>query len=127
MNEISGLRQVALTVSDLDRSVAFYRDGLGLTFVARFGNLAFFDLGGVRLLLECEADRAALPVLYLGVASVRDAYRALVATGLEFVDEPHIVFTDAAGTFGPPNEAEWMVFFEDPDGQLLALSSREPT
>jgi methylmalonyl-CoA/ethylmalonyl-CoA epimerase len=115
-----------MTVGDLDRSIEFYRDVLGLPFVARFGDLAFFDLDGVRLLLERGGDREARPVLYLRVADLHEAYADLRARGLEFVDEPHIVFTDAAGTFGDPNEAEWMVFFEDPDGQLLALSSREP-
>jgi catechol 2,3-dioxygenase-like lactoylglutathione lyase family enzyme len=50
--EITGLRQIALTVSDVGRSTAFYRDALGLSFLFAAGpTLAFLDVGGVRLML----------------------------------------------------------------------------
>lgn len=121
------LRQVALPVADVDRALAFYGDVLGLPLVARFGDLAFVDLDGVRLLLERsdEVPRSDGHVLYLAVDDIHVAHRRLVERGVELVDEPHRIFTDAAGTFGAAGEEEWMVFLRDPDGNLLALSSRE--
>ena len=112
-------------VRDLDRAVTFYRDVLEVPFVARYGGLAFFDLGGVRLLLEASPD-AATSILYLEVDDICAARAALEAQGVAFVDEPHAIFTDTEGTFGPAGEAEWMSFFRDSEGNLLALSSREP-
>jgi catechol 2,3-dioxygenase-like lactoylglutathione lyase family enzyme len=119
---------VAVPCSDVDRAVAFYRDVVGLDHLATFGDLAFFDLGGVRLLVE-RSDASAVAaggVLYLTVADIHAAHAALAQRGVVFEDEPHAIFTDADGTFGTAGEAEWMTFFRNPDGNLLALSSREP-
>ena len=57
MGPVDGLHQVAQKADDLDESVAFYRDVLGLRLIARFDppGLAFLDLGGSRLLLEPAA------------------------------------------------------------------------
>ena len=46
------LGQVALPTRDVDRSEAFYGTALGLRKLFRYGDLTFFDCGGVRLLLE---------------------------------------------------------------------------
>ncbi|HXY91065.1 MAG TPA: VOC family protein [Acidimicrobiia bacterium] len=120
---IRGLHQVGQRATDLDRAVAFYQDVLGLTFVAKFDppGLAFFDLGGTRLLLENGTHSS---LLYLAVADIGDAHRTLLARGVEFVDEPHLVHRDDAGQFGNAGDEEWMVFFHDPDGNTLALVER---
>jgi methylmalonyl-CoA/ethylmalonyl-CoA epimerase len=119
---LQGLHQVAQRSLDLDRSIAFYGDVLGLPLVGRYDppGLAFFDLGGPRLLLEAGAPSS---LLYFGVDDIDVACDRLRERGVEFVDEPHLVFDDASGQFGPPAE-EWMVFFHDPDGNLLVLASR---
>jgi predicted enzyme related to lactoylglutathione lyase len=126
--EVTGLRQVALPVADIGRAIAFYGEVVGLAHIATFGDLAFFDLGGVRLLLDRSdvVEPADGMVLYLAVDDVHAARDALAGRGAEFVDDPHVIHTDSAGTFGTAGEAEWMTFFHDPDGNLLALSSREP-
>ena len=49
---ISRLGQIAITVHDVERATAFYRDTLGLTLLFTAGKLAFFDCGGVRLMLD---------------------------------------------------------------------------
>ena len=120
------LRQVSQRAVDIDRAVAFYESTLGLRLIARFGPLAFFDLAGVRLFLSAgEGDSGPGSVLYLAVDDVAAARAGLEAKGVEFVDEPHVLFVDEAGTFGTAGEAEWMTFFRDSEGNLLALSSRQ--
>jgi len=44
---------------------------------------------------------------------------------VEFQDEPNVIFHDSDGTFGDAGVDEWMTFFRDSEGNLLALSSRE--
>ena len=66
------LVQVAQHADDLERAAGFYTDLLGVAPTARFDppGLLFFDLDGVRLLLERGAPTA---LLYLRVDDVRDA------------------------------------------------------
>ncbi len=112
---------------DIDRATAFYEETLGLPLIARFGPLAFFDLGGVRLFLSAGEDSGSGPasVLYLAVDDLVAARSNLQSKGVEFIDEPHVLFVDEAGTFGAAGQAEWMTFFHDSEGNVLALSSRE--
>lgn len=117
------LAQVAQHAEDLGRAIAFYRDTVGLRFLAVFDppGLAFFDLGGARLLLE----RGAPPsLLYLEVAGIVEAYDGLGARGVELVDAPHMIFRDDEGTFGPAGAEEWMAFFRDSEGNLVGLVER---
>jgi methylmalonyl-CoA/ethylmalonyl-CoA epimerase len=117
------LRQVALPAADVGRAVAFYRDVLGLPHLATYGDaLAFFDLGGPRLMLERGEGSGS--VLYLEVPDVHEAHAALIAAGVTFEDEPHAIFRDDAGTFGPAGGEEWMTFFRDTEGNLLAVAGR---
>jgi methylmalonyl-CoA/ethylmalonyl-CoA epimerase len=120
---VARLHQVALHAADLDRAVAFYRDVIGLRFVARFDppGLAFFDLGNVRLLLEAGAPAS---LLYVEVDDIDTERSRLATAGVAFVDEPHLIFHDADGTFGRAGAAEWMTFFHDSEGNLVALVER---
>ena len=121
---------MARPTADLDRAVAFYGDTLGLSLTARFDppGLAFFDLGGVRLLLTAEGDGGAavgeVGVLYLAADDIHRAHRELGERGVAFEQGPLLVHRDDDGTFGPAGAEEWMAFFRDPDGHLLALASR---
>ena len=114
---------LTLGVSDLDRAVAFYRDTLGLPFVARFDppGLAFFDLGNTRLLIERGASSA---LLYLEVDDIDATRSRLIDAGVSFEDEPHMIYRDDQGTFGPAGTEEWMTFFRDSEGNLLGLVER---
>lgn len=119
---------MSFTVGDIDRAIAFFRDVLGLPLTARFGDLAFFDLGGVRLLVSrTEGAAVSNSVLYFAVDDPHATKAVLESRGVDFVDDPHVIFDDAAGTFGEPGHAEWMTFFHDPEGNLLALSARLPS
>jgi catechol 2,3-dioxygenase-like lactoylglutathione lyase family enzyme len=118
------LQQVALTATNLDASVDFYRDTLGLKFIARFDppGLAFFGLGsGVRLLLSATASQASL---YFQVDNVDAAVKELKGRGVRFLQQPQMIQRDEAGDFGKKGIEEWMAFFNDPAGNLLALVER---
>jgi len=122
---LSALAQVALTVSDLARAVAFYRDALGLKFLFEAPpKMAFFDCGGIRLLLG-EAPAAAAgagqpgSVLYYRVKDIEAAYKALAARGVTFNEKPHLIAR-------LPDREVWLAEFRDPDGNALALMSEVP-
>ncbi len=121
---IRSIRQVAQRASDLDRAVEFYRDTLGVPFLARFDppGLAFFQLGGVRLMLEASAPPATL---YFAVDDIETSAEEVRKRGVAFEQEPQLVHRDDEGTFGTAGEEEWMAFFRDPDGNLLAITSRQ--
>ena len=121
------LHQIAQHVDDLGRAVAFYRDVLEFPLIATFDppGLAFFDLGNVRLLLEASAPGA---VLYLEVLDITASRARLIDRGVDFVDEPQMIFRDANGTFGPAGTEEWMTFFRDSEGNIVGLvERRSPT
>ena len=124
MNRIECIHQVALLAEDIEASVTFYRDKLGAQFIARFDppGLAFFDIGGTRLMLERNAPKGTV---YFRVDDIDAAYKDLTANGVEFIDEPHLIHRDEEGIFGPAGEEEWMAFFNDPSGNLLAIAKRK--
>jgi len=121
--DVSALGQVALTVSDVTRSSAFYRDAVGLRFLFAAGpSLAFLDLGNARLMLsapEGEFAPGGSTVLYLKVADIAASHAAMRGRGVLFVDEPHLVAP-------MPDHDLWMCFFRDPDGHTLALMCERP-
>jgi catechol 2,3-dioxygenase-like lactoylglutathione lyase family enzyme len=116
--------QIHVSVSDVDRAVAFYRDVLGMKFLFQVPGqpMAFFDCDGVRLYLGRpeSSEFRSNPVLYFDVADIDEAFAALGKRGVEFRDEPHAVHrTDATEL--------WMVAFTDPDGNNLVLMSERQT
>ena len=121
---LTGLLQISMRARDIDRAVAFYRDTLGLPFLFQAGNLAFFDLDGVRLLLDVpeqpggEFDHAG-SILYFRVADVSAEYERLRAAGVEFVDAPRVIHRD-------DRHELWMAFFRDGEDNVLALSAEVP-
>ena len=109
--------QIALTVRDLDRATRFYRDALGMRLLYEFPGLAFFDCGGVRLMLgvpeSAEFDHPS-SVLYYAVDDIAAAHGALLARGVAFERDPHIVAK-------LPDRDVWMAFLRDSEGNLLGL------
>jgi len=126
-SKIDGLHQVALTSSDLERSIGFYQDVLGLPLIASFEppGLAFFRVGDVRLSIQkVDEVEATSSVIYLAVQEINAAVDSLKEQSIELEREPEVVFRDDKGQFGEAGEEEWMAFFRDPDGHLLAFASR---
>ncbi len=120
------LHQVAFPVSDLGRATAFYTDLLGAEPIATYDppGLVFFDLDGVRLLLDRQAGPGA--TIYLRVDDVEQAVARLAARGVEVTEPAHVVFPDEDGTFGPPGEDEWLAGIRDSEGNLVCLAARRP-
>ena len=119
---LNGLGQLALEVRDVDASERFYGDVLGLRKLFRFGTLSFFDMAGVRLLLEQAQSDASIErgsVLYFRVADIVLARAALEARGLTFSDQIHRIAQ-------MEDHDLWMTFFRDPDGHILALMMEAP-
>ena len=121
---LNKLHQVALLATDLDRSVAFYRDVLGLHYMDRYDppGLAFFNLGsGVRLILSATSSKATL---YFLVDDIELAFRVLAQRGVSFLHKPSMIHRDDEGRLGKKGIEEWMAFFKDPSDNVLALVTR---
>lgn len=119
---ISRLGQIAINVHDVNRATAFYRDILGLPLLFTAGGLAFFDCGGVRLMLthaeKPEFDHPS-SVLYFAVPDIASAHRQMLNRGARFEDEPHLIAS-------MPTHDLWMTFFRDSEENLLALMCEMP-
>jgi methylmalonyl-CoA/ethylmalonyl-CoA epimerase len=119
---LHAIGQVSLTVDDTDVAERFYADTLGLRKLFRFGDLAFFDCGGVRLFVEKSARQPFQPassVLYFRTPDIALTFRHLAGRGVVFVDQPHLI--------APMEDHDlWMTFFKDPAGNLLALMQEAP-
>jgi predicted enzyme related to lactoylglutathione lyase len=117
---ITKLDQIAIVVKDVPRATAFYRDVLQLPHMFSVENqLAFFDCGGVRLMLSRpetpELDHPS-SILYFKVPDIHQAHTTLVERDVRIEDPPHLIAK--MGTYDL-----WMSFFRDSENNLLALSA----
>ena len=120
---LNQLGQIAIPVSNTDCSEAFYETTLGLRKLYRYGDLAFFDCAGIRLMLSPpEAGAAVTPsqgALYFRVADLLLAVNDLKSKGVTLAGEPHL-------TAPMPDHDLWMAFVRDPDGHLIGLMMEAP-
>ena len=116
------LLQVAMYAEDLSRARDFYKELTGTEPTAEFPHpgLLFFDLDGVRLLLDSKAPHS---MLYLKVDDVRTAVRALPA-GATVTTDPHVIFTHQDSSLGPAGHEEWQAFLTDTEGNTVGLVSQ---
>jgi len=113
------LGQVARTTKTFEESRTWYRDVLGLPELYCFGNLAFYDLGGVRLMLtEEEGGLMSESILYLRVPNIHATKAELEDRGVKFINAPHLIHRHEDGT------EEWMAAFEDNEGRPLQLMTQ---
>jgi DNA-binding CsgD family transcriptional regulator/catechol 2,3-dioxygenase-like lactoylglutathione lyase family enzyme len=116
------LGQIARTTQRFEESHAWYRDTLGLPELYSFGNLAFFDLGGIRLMLtEEEGDLVSESILYLRVPDIHASKAELEERGVKFINAPHLIHRHEDGT------EEWMAAFHDNEGRTLQLMTQVRT
>lgn len=113
--DLLGVGQIALAVQDLDRATAFYRDTLGLKylFTAPPG-MAFFDCGGVRLLLGRHELGATPFVVYYRVGDLQAAHAAISGRGAAVMSPPHRVAR-------LPDHDLWLGEYRDSEGHAFAL------
>jgi len=111
--------QIAINVHDTNRAVEFYRDTLGLRLLFTAGKLAFFDCGGVRLMLtppeRPEFDHPA-SILYFKVADIQAAHARLVERKVKIEGEPHVVAR-------MPDHDLWLAEFRDSEDNIMAFMS----
>jgi len=114
---ITQIGQIAINVHDTSRALEFYRDTLGLKLLFTAGRLAFFDCGGVRLMLtppeRPEFDHAA-SILYFKVADIQSTHARLVQRNVKTEGEPHVVAK-------MPDHDLWLAEFRDSEGNIMAL------
>lgn len=116
------LGQIYVTAHDLPRAVAFYRDRLGMRFLFEVPSMAFFQCGAVTIMLGTpespEFDHKA-SILYYAVDDIGAAHRTLAERGVPVVREPAL-------THRAPDHELWIGFYEDSEGNTLALMARKP-
>jgi methylmalonyl-CoA/ethylmalonyl-CoA epimerase len=113
---LSTIGQIALTARNLSPAIEFYRDKLGIRFLFEAPNMAFFDCGGIRLMLgPPEGTKESFnSILYFKVEDIQAAAGTLKSRGVAFEREPHLVAK-------MPDHDLWLAFFRDPEGNVLAL------
>ena len=118
---VNQIGQISMNAHDVDRATAFYADTLGIKLLFRAGGMSFFDCAGVRLMLSKpsspEYDHPG-SVLYFKVDDLQASHRDLVAKGVTFVSDPHLIAK-------MPDHEMWMAFFKDTEGNTLALMTEK--
>jgi methylmalonyl-CoA/ethylmalonyl-CoA epimerase len=119
------LVQVAQKADDLDRATRFYTELLGRGPSATYDppGLVFFDLDGVRLLLEARAPSA---VLYVRVGDIEAEVARLEGLGVEITGRPHVIFRHDDDSLGPAGTEEWQAFLTDSEGNPVGLVEQRP-
>jgi methylmalonyl-CoA/ethylmalonyl-CoA epimerase len=117
---LNHIGQIALTVSNLERSTAFYRNVLGMAFLFDAGPMVFFQCGEIRLMIGLSETEGPVTntgtILYFKVADIEHTHAWLQRNGVEILQPPHVVARMA-------DHDLWLVLFTDPDKNTLALMS----
>lgn len=139
---ILATNHTSFTVSDVDRSITFYRDKIGLKFLSvsvrdkAFTEKASGMKGAVLKIAFLEAPDHKLELIeYLHppgkqldlatnnvgashlafeIDNLHEMFDSLRADGYEFVSEPLQIE-------GGPNAGGWMAYLKDPDGITIEL------
>jgi len=117
--QLSRIRQIAIVAKDVKRATAFYRDVLELPFLFEAPpNLAFFDCGGVRLMISTAEGEFDHPgsTLYFLVEDIIAAQKTLAEKGAQFFEKPHVIAR-------LPDHDLWLTEFRDSEGNPMALMS----
>ena len=116
---LSQIGQISINVHEIERAITFYRDVLGIQFLFKVPNMAFFSAASIRLMLTVpekpEFDHLN-SVIYFKVDNIENAFDTLSGRGVRFLGKPHLI--------APLKDHDlWMAFFHDVDNNLLALMS----
>lgn len=115
--QITGILQIAVSVRDIGRATAFYRDVLGLRFLFDAPNMAFFDCGGIRLYLAAGGgaeQHGAGSHVYFRSNDIPGLLGLLKEKGVSIHQEPHIIAR-------MPDHDLWLMWIRDSEGNLLGV------
>jgi predicted enzyme related to lactoylglutathione lyase len=115
---VSSIGQVAISVKQLPRAIRFYRDALGLRLLSETSEMAFFDCGGMRLMLGFStlSDATYSSIVYYNTTDIHGTVDLLKSHGVQFDAPPRLVVR-------MQDRDLWMAFFHDSEGNLAALMS----
>lgn len=117
-NTISAIGQIAITVSDVQKALGFYRDILGLSFLfSPTPELAFLKAGDVRIMLSTPQGAGkvgANSILYFKTSNIETTHANILARGATNERSPQLAAK-------MPDHELWLSFIRDPDGNLLGL------
>ena len=112
---LSEVGQIAVTVEDVERATAFYRDVLGVPFLFDAPGLAFFDLGGIRLMLSRpEGVESSSSLLYFLAADIQASHETLLRHGVDFIETPQVVHRTDSYELS-------IASFYDSEGNVMAI------
>jgi predicted enzyme related to lactoylglutathione lyase len=116
--KLSTIGQIAITGSDVEKALEFYRDVLGLEFLFSAGpELAFLNADGIRLMLSTPQGAGTIgenSILYFNVADIEAVHSAIVSRGAKNERTPQLAAR-------MPDHELWTGFVRDPDGNLVGL------
>ncbi len=120
---INSVGQIAIAISDIKKSVAFYQHILGLELLFEVpSGMAMFNCGGVRLMLTTQQGKAEdhrTSVIYYRVDNINEATETLKSNGAEFIQEPQLVAKMV-------DHDLWIGFMRDPDENLVGIMAELP-
>lgn len=119
---LSQIGQIAIPVNDLERATAFYRDKLGMKYLFTANGMAFFDSGGIRLMLARLNDAAnghTSSVVYFKVNDIQEGFKALSGRGVRFEEQPELAAKTEKFNL-------WLACFKDSENNSLCLMSEVP-
>lgn len=117
--QLDRIGQLGIMVKDLDAAVAFYRDKLGVKHLFTAPGMAFFDLGGIRLMLgQAGPGYPAATFLYYKVDDIHSAFETLKDRGVPVVEDPELAHRT-------PQMELWLAQFKDMDGNPVVLMSEK--
>jgi catechol 2,3-dioxygenase-like lactoylglutathione lyase family enzyme len=118
-SQFGAIGQLSRSVADIGAAEAWWRDVLGMPHLYTYGPLAFFDCGGVRLMLSAESGQhSQANVIYFRVPDIHASHAELSGRGVVFIQAPHMIHRH------PDGMEEWMAFFSDNEGRPLAIMSQ---
>ena len=115
--QLTGILQIAITVQDLQRATAFYRDVLGLNLLMSAPSMAFFDCGGVRLYLargEGTEHAASSASIYFRTSDMSNQLSTLKEKKVPIHQEPQVIAR-------LPDHDLWLMWIRDSEGNLLGI------
>ncbi|MEO1322095.1 MAG: VOC family protein [Pseudomonadota bacterium] len=125
MNLNSAKTTFFLATSNAEEARKFYENGLGLTLDSDDEYALVYQLGGAELRLSKVPNHTPLPftVLDWQVPSILDAHAELAVRGISFTIYDGMG-QDQNGVWTSPDGGARILWFKDPDGNVLSVSER---